>query len=165
MRTLARAGAKLTVTDANGWTAFHHAVARGDYGVMRLTLAFAGANATDKAGRTALFIAAERNQPALVGWLIEHGADAKATDANGIGLLEAASAAGARDVLEPLLAAGAPLDADACLRQAPANDALGVARWLVEHGAAGNAPGVMKAAKGSTRASLIGQGGEPVNAE
>ena len=94
-----------------------------------------------------------------------NGIDAKATDANGIGLLEAASAAGARDVLEPLLAAGAPLDADACLRQAAANDHLGVAQWLVEHGADVNAPGVMKAAKGSTRAYLIGQGGEPVNAE
>lgn len=161
VRTLARAGAKLTVADANGWTAFHHAVARGDYGVMRLTLAFAGANAADKAGRTALFIAAERNQPALVAWLIDHGADAKAAAADGAGLLEAASAAGARDVLEPLLAAGAPLDADACLRLAAANDRLGVAQWLVARGADVNAPGVMDAAKGDTRAYLIGQGGVP----
>lgn len=128
---------------------------------MRLTLAFAGANATDKAGRTALFIAAERNQPALVAWLIGHGADAKAAAADGAGLLEAASAAGARDVLDPLLAAGAPLDADACLRLAAANDRLGVAQWLVARGADVNAPGVMDAAKGDTRAYLIGQGGVP----
>ena len=67
--------------------------------------------AQDSTGRTALHWAAERGHPAVVGWLLEKGADINAQGGFYGNALQAASASGHEKVVQLLLEKGADINA------------------------------------------------------
>ena len=163
LKHLASANAALGVSDANGDTALHYAVTRGNLAVVKAMLAKNDVNAANKVGETALFIAARKNQAALVEALIAAKADVNAVNAAKASVMDAACLAGSRDVLDALDAAGAAYG-PAQLAIAAAKDHIAVAQWLVGKGVDVNAPGVMQAAvcKSATKRYLVHEGGLPV---
>lgn len=96
-------GADTAAVDADGRTALHHAAARG-----ALTLAAEIADTDpalstpDRYGDTALALACRRAHQDMVGWLLDHGADATAGNPALLAAMEADAAATA---LMPLLLA------------------------------------------------------------
>ena len=161
VRVASAAKASFDVADANGNTPLHYAVTNGNFDLVRLALTRNKANAANGMGRTALYTAVEKNQPALVQLLLKHGADATVKDGQELTLIEAAAAAGARDVLDILLGAKAPIT-DRALALAAAGNSINVARWLLDQGADVNAAGVLEVAEGPMRAFLIREGGSEI---
>ena len=160
LKQLADANASLTTADADGNTALHYAVQRGNLAVVKAMLAKNDVNSANKAGESALFLAARKNQAALVAALVDAKADVKAVNAKGVSVMDAACLAGSRDVLDALADAGAEYG-PAQLTIAAAKNRLAVAQWLVGKGVDVNAPGVMEASlcKSDTQRYLVHEGG------
>ena len=155
----------LAVRDAQGRTALHYALERGNLELASSLLAEVDLMSVDNAGRTVLFTAVGRNQLAAAKWLVEQaGGNArgfvgmKARVAVGMksgldGLREDdrltafdyACCVNAHMLLDLLAETGASYD-EADLALALANDCVGAAQWLVEHGLDVNHPAVWKAA-------------------
>ena len=102
LKQLADAKAALAVADADGDTALHYAVRRGNLAVVKAMLAKNDVNKVNKAGETALFIAVRRNQEPLVSALIKAGANVTLKNAKGQTAMDVACLAGSRDVLDAL---------------------------------------------------------------
>lgn len=153
---LALAATTLAVTDvaaqtattrpADGTTALHLAVRRGDAkAVDALIRAGADVSARNRYGITPLSLAAEAGSPALVERLLAAGADAKAVVTEGQTVLMVAARTGNAAVIRRLVAAGADVNAreawmgeTALMWAAAANNAAAV-RTLSELGAQVNA--------------------------
>jgi len=160
LKQLADAKAALDPVDANGDTALHYAVRRGNLSVVKAMLAKNGVDKANKSGETALFIAVRRNQASVAAALVAAKADVSVKNAKGMTAMDAACLAGSRDVLDVLADAGAEFG-PAQLALAAAKDRLAVAQWLVGKGVDVNAPGVMDATtcRTATRCYLVHEGG------
>ena len=160
LKQLADEKAALDPVDANGDTALHYAVRRGNLAVVKAMLAKNGVDKANKAGETALFIAVRRNQASVAAALVAAKADVAAKNAKGQTPMDAACLAGSRDVLDVLADAGAEYG-PVQLTIAAAKDRLAVAQWLVGKGVDVNAPGVMHATvgKSDTYRYLLHEGG------
>lgn len=111
---LLQAGAKVSATDAEDWTALHLAAQRGHARVMQLLLgAGEDVNAVDGSGRTPLMRAVFSGDTAAVRLLLDAGAAIEAGDESygGGTALMFAAISGYTPVLEALLAAGADVNA------------------------------------------------------
>ena len=160
LKQLADAKAALAVADADGDTALHYAVRRGNLAVVKAMLAKNDVNKVNKAGETALFIAVRRNQEPLVSALIKAGANVTLKNAKGQTAMDVACLAGSRDVLDALADAKAEFG-PAQLAIAADKDRLAVAQWLIGKGVDVNAPGVMEASRRGTptQCYLVHEGG------
>ena len=160
LKQLADAGAALDPVDADGDTALHYAVHRGNLSVLKVLLGKNDVNKANKAGESALFIAVRKNQNALAAALTAAKADVKMKNAKGQTPMDVACLAGSRDVLDTLAKAGAEYG-PAQLKIAAAKNRLAVAQWLIGMGVDVNAPGVMEATvcKTDTQCYLVHQGG------
>ena len=127
-------------------TALHYAVTYKVYEAIDLLLSHADrsvVNMADNEGRTALHIAARKNEIEVVGKLLKNRADPNITDYRGsvgrTALLEAAER-GYTDIVRKLHKKGARLDAVSsqgwtALHLAAEEDRRDVVKYLVEHGA------------------------------
>ena len=98
--------------DADGTTALHWAVHRGDLeGAKALLAAGADVNAANRYGVRPAYLAAENGDAATMRALLDAGADPRATFAEGETLLMTAARTGDVATIELLLAAGADGDA------------------------------------------------------
>ena len=160
LKQLADAGAALDPVDADGDTALHYAVHRGNLAVLKVLLKKNEVDKANKAGESALFIAVRKNQDALTAALTAAKADVKMKNAKGQTPMDVACLAGSRDVLDTLAKAGAEYGPDQ-LKIAAAKDRLAVAQWLIGMGVDVNAPGVMEATiwKSDTQRYLVHEGG------
>ena len=160
LKQLTDARASLAPVDANGDTALHYAVRRGNLGVVKALLANNGVNKANKAGETPLFIAVRRNQASVAAALVAANADVSLKNAKGLTVMDAACLAGSRDVLDVLADAKAEYG-PAQLKLAASKDRLAVVQWLVGKGVDVNAPGVMDATvcKTDTQRYLVREGG------
>ena len=160
LKQLTDAKAALNPVDANGDTALHYAVQRGNLAVVKAMLAKNEVDKTNKAGESALFIAVRKNQAALVSALTAAKANVQMKNAKGQTPMDVACLAGSRDVLDPLAKAGADYG-PAQLIIAATKDRLAVAQWLIGKGVDVNAPGVMEATihKSDTQCYLVHEGG------
>ena len=101
--------------------------------VRALLAAGADVNGADPEGRTALMVAAGRNDKALVELLLEAGADAGQRDIEGVSALTIAKADGFRDIVASLRSAGASESREELLDEAVrAGDLDAVERLLAE---------------------------------
>lgn len=141
VQVLADVGAAPSATDARGETALHYAVRLGNRSVIRTMLVTNNVNTADNFGWTPIFIAAARNQAALVAFLIEQQANVMQKDKNGCTALDIACITGSRDVLPLLAEAGAPFS-ETDLAFAVCGDHLAIAQWLVNQGLDVNHPNV-----------------------
>ena len=157
---LVEKGAAVDARDANGETAVHYAARRGNLAVLAAMTEKVDINVVDSLGRTALFVAVERNQEAVVKALLERKADVAVADAKGLTAFAFACEIGSVDVLDPLAAAGAGFGPRE-LAIAAAADKIGAAEWLVNHGVDVNGEGVMAATVcgTATKRYLIAEGG------
>ena len=160
LKQLADAGAALDPVDADGDTALHYAVHRGNLAVVKAMLKKNDVDKVNKAGESALFIAVRKNQDALAAALTAAKADVKMKNAKGQTPMDVACLAGSRDVLDTLAKAGAEYG-PAQLMIAAVKDRLAVAQWLIGMGVDVNAPGVMEATiwKSDTQRYLVHEGG------
>jgi len=160
LKQLADAGAALDPVDADGDTALHYAVHRGNLAVVKAMLKKNDVDKVNKAGESALFIAVRKNQDALAAALTAAKADVKMKNAKGQAPMDVACLAGSRDVLDTLAKAGAEYG-PAQLKIAAEKDRLAVAQWLIGMGVDVNAPGVMEATiwKSDTQRYLVHEGG------
>ena len=160
LKQLADAGAALDPVDADGDTALHYAVHRGNLSVVKAMLKKNAVDKVNKAGESALFIAVRKNQDALAAALTAAKADVTIKNAKGQTPMDVACLAGSRDVLDTLAKAGAEYG-PAQLKIAAEKDRLAVAQWLVGMGVDVNAPGVMEATiwKSDTQRYLVHEGG------
>lgn len=160
LKQLSDASARLDVVDADGNTALHYAVRRGNLAVVKATLAANDVNKVNKAGETALFFAVRKNQQALVSALIAAKVDVSIKNSKGQTAFDAACLAGSRDVLDVLADAGAVYGPEQLIIAA-SKDRLAVAQWLIGKGVDVNAPGVMEATtcKTDTQCYLVHEGG------
>ena len=129
-----------TATQDSAEHLFLSAARSGDVGEVRALLA-AGTDVdgADPDGRTALMVAAGRNDDALVELLLEAGADAGKRDAEGVSALTIAKAEGFPDIIARLRSAGARESQEELLDEAVrAGDLDAVAR-LLDEGADANA--------------------------
>ncbi len=117
------------LTDENGRTKLHHAALEGDATVARLLLdEGADVNATDRWGRTPLFIATfeeplvEDRLP-TVRLLLDRGADVNARDESGSTPLHVAAAMGEVEVVDLLIERGADVCAANAIGQLPVDGA------------------------------------------
>lgn len=97
-------------------------------------------DAKDKAGRTALMLAADEDHAQVARVLIDNGATLDAKDSDGRTALMYAAARGQMDVVEILVDEGAELDAKdsdrrTALMRAAENGQMGVVRFLIDNGA------------------------------
>jgi ankyrin repeat protein len=98
--------------DADGTTALHWAVHRGDSGsVAALVASGAAVDAANRYGVRPAYLAAENGDAATLRALLEAGADPRATFAEGETLLMTAARAGDVATIASLLAAGADVNA------------------------------------------------------
>lgn len=160
LKQLTDAKAALDPVDANGDTALHYAVRRGNLAVVKVLLGKNDVDKANKAGESALFLAVRKNQDALTAALTAAKADVTIKNAKGQTPMDVACLAGSRDVLDTLAKAGAAFGPDQ-LKIAAAKNRLAVAQWLVRNGVDVNAPGVMEATvcKTDTQCYLVHQGG------
>ena len=160
LKQLTDAKAALDPVDANGDTALHYAVRRGNLAVMKVLLGKNDVDKANKAGESALFLAVRKNQNALAAALTAAKADVSIKNAKGQTPMDVACLAGSRDVLDTLAKAGAAFGPDQ-LKIAAAKNRLAVAQWLVGNGVDVNAPGVMEATvcKTDTQCYLVHEGG------
>ena len=101
-----------TEADADGTTALHWAVHRGELErVTELLAAGAAVDAANRYGVRPAYLAAENGDAAAMRALLEAGADARATFAEGETLLMTAARTGDVATIEALLAAGADVAA------------------------------------------------------
>lgn len=171
------AGGDQTVTDADGNTALHYAMKRGNLAAVRAFLKAVDPKAVNIDGETAIFTAVRRNQAASVKFFVDEAfgdaADDKAefvntANAEGDAAFQAACKANAHMVLDVLEAFGAEYG-QADLVEAAGSDRLAIAQWLVEHCLDVNGEGVMEAAFGeatsyptATYKYLVSEGGVPM---
>ena len=109
VQRLLAAGADLTATTSDGWTALHWAVYKGHDDVVTMLLgAGADPTATTLHGWTALHAAADMGRVDMLAALLGVGADPTATTRDGWTALHRANSV---DVVTALLAAGADVHA------------------------------------------------------
>ena len=166
VKTLVEKGADLTTTDAEGNGIMHYAVRSGSITAVKALAEGAPVTVANKAGATPLFIAAARNQVAMVEAVlacVEEDARAafvNTADAAGQTAFRVAVTLSSRDVLDALANAGATFDS-ADLRIAAERDYLAIAQWLIDHSVDVNADGVMASAcpAKATSRYLVKEGG------
>jgi ankyrin repeat protein len=135
--------AEANEADADGTTALHWAVHRGDLDAAGALLAAgAAADAANRYGVRPAYLAAENGDAAMLRALLQAGADPRATFAEGETLLMTAARTGEVATIRALLAAGADVDAiearggqTALMAAAAENNAPAIAA-LLEAGAA-----------------------------
>jgi ankyrin repeat protein len=141
VRALLKDGADVNTAQADGMTALHWAAQKGDVELARLLLyASANVRATTRiGGYTPLLIASKNGDAAMIGALLDGGADANNQTTNGTTALMLASAAGKADAVTVLLDRGANVDAkenvkgETALTFAAALGRADVVRALVAH--------------------------------
>ena len=107
---LADRGASLTMKDAAGYTALHHAAMGGNSrNVLRLIELGASVSKVNYEQTTALYLAAENGHTEAVRLLLEHGADAKQGNFYGMTPLMLAAQGGHLQVIQLLLKNGGNL--------------------------------------------------------
>jgi ankyrin repeat protein len=112
LRSLLAAGGDANEADADGTTALHWAVHRGELDAMTALLeAGAAVDAASRYGVRPAYLAAENGDAAAMRALLRAGADARAVFAEGETLLMTAARTGDVATLDALLAAGADVDA------------------------------------------------------
>ncbi len=113
MKTLLESGADCTATDASGIFPLAQVILNGSDGSLPEILLTPGIeiNQKDGAGRTALHMAAERNQKVAIELLISHGAFVDVKDNRGRTALMYSCKSGAADACKALLKAQADLNA------------------------------------------------------
>jgi hypothetical protein len=151
-KQLVENGADLTMTDAEGNSVMHYAVRGGNIMAVKALAAGTSVTTANKRGVTPLFIAAARNQTAMVEALLACVEDdaARATyvnmaDADGVTAFNLAVRVSSREVLDALAAAGATYS-PADLTVAAEKDYLAIAQWLIENSIDVNAGDTMKVA-------------------
>src|SRR5262245_23604174 len=155
---LAIAQGDVNVPEADGTTALHWAVKRGDLESVDLLLkAGAKVGASTRYGATPLYLAARRGDPAIIERLLNAGADAKWAMPDGETALMTAALSGNPDAVKVLAAHGADVNAlgpttgqTALMWVASANKAA-IVKTLVELGADLNIKSKPKAATGGRR--------------
>lgn len=147
VKLLLDSGAKANATNRNGATAFYTAAAHGYQSIAQLLLdQGANVNAEDinivssLEGRTALHENANIGRHAMVGLLLENGADTATKDSHGLTALHLAAQEGHQNVLEKLLSSGADVEAKAndgktALHLATAKRQKATLKYLLEVGA------------------------------
>lgn len=166
IQAILKAGASATAADADGNTVMHYAVKSGSVAVVTAIAKTAPMAVVNNAGETPLFAAVRRNQAALVEAVAalvkkaDRAGFVNTADKSGLTAFALAAKTGARDVLDPLAAAGAAYS-EKDLILAEKGDHVAVAQWLVGKGADVNADGVMAAACPATATGryLIHEGG------
>ena len=144
------AGVPAACADANGHTPLHQCAFMGFEAVAGALLAADAAcvHARNLMHNTPLHTAAFQGYAGIVGLLLDAGADVNATGTAGNTPLHLASLEGNLEVMEVLLGAGADPNATCSNRNTPLHvvatagidDPLPVARLLLRHGAAPEAP-------------------------
>jgi hypothetical protein len=120
IHVLLAGGADPHVRDSNGDTALHRAVDLGDAAVVEALLSTprADVNIRDSSGTTPLMIAAARH-PAIVALLLQHGADATATDVHGSTALDHAQGVAQQASISLLRTALSPMRPSTVSLQTP----------------------------------------------
>ena len=143
VRHLLQRGTDVNAAQGDGLTALHWAAMNDDLKMVEM-LVYAGANvkaSTRIGGYTPLFMASRTGNAAIVGALLDAGADAIAVAATGATPLMLAAASGSADAVTRLLDHGADVNAaesargQTALMFAAAYDRPDVITTLIEHGA------------------------------
>ena len=143
VRALLEKGADVNAAQGDGMTALHWAARQGELETTQMLL-HAGANlgaTTRLGGYTALLLASQIGHAAVIGSLLEAGADPDSATSNGATALMLASASGRADAVKVLLEAGADISATEPVRQesalmfAAAANRLDVMKRLLAAGA------------------------------
>lgn len=151
-KVLVENGANVSATDNEGNSVMHYAVRGGNILAVKALAAGTTVTTANKRGVTPLFIAAVRNQTAMVEALLAcvedeaaRAAYANMADTDGMTAFNLAVAASSRDVLDALAAAGATYSS-ADLSVAAKKDHLAVAQWLIANSVDVNAGDTMEVA-------------------
>jgi len=126
--------------DLRGWTALHHAAARGAERTVRQLLERGADPNASSTGTAPLLLAAESGDPGTVEALLAHKADPNPPSSNGITPLIQAADAGNTAAVRLLLEHGANLNARArdgrtALMEAAAGGHTAIVQMLLEKGA------------------------------
>lgn len=131
---------RLEPGNENAWTPLQRAAAAGHDELVEFLLERGAEIDRQRWSRSALYYAADENQPAVVATLIEHGSDVNQIVAHDRQVIHVAAEAGHTKVIELLAAGGADVDArtgdgGTALHDAAAHDHADAAAWLIDNGA------------------------------